>query len=471
MACDGNIIALGTYNYGPVWISSDNGNTWKETGGNIPGYNVGQVAVLGQNVFYTSEGYGIYVSSDLGFTWSPVNNGLTSLSVTSLISSGQDLLAGTSDGVFRSTDNGLNWSLISNTVLKNKEIICIAQNNSTILVGTYNGLYCSTDNGQNWSTSSNGLTDPRIESVALNGSTYLAGSPSGVYMSADYGQNWAAIGLPDSYVYTLCANGQDVFAAASYMTSGIFFTPDYGSHWTFLYDKMPADHLYAIGWSNTNLLAATDSGVFISPDRGMTWLKRNNGLPNDYITCINADGENFFAGTNQDGLFVSHDEGLNWAHVTTPVPDYQKVMSVYVGGNGVFAGTFAGGILFTADDGLTWSSLNTGLPVTVVTSFVSIGSSLYAGTYTGVYRSDNNGQSWSLEGGSSNVVVYGLAVHGNDLFAATSKNGVLMSVDYGETWVAVNTGLPAGMHSLSIAVNGSWLFVGTDGLGVWRHAL
>jgi photosystem II stability/assembly factor-like uncharacterized protein len=293
----------------------------------------------------------------------------------------------------------------------------------------------------------------------------------------DSGQEWTAIGLPISYVHSFSCNGSDVFACASQMSSGIFMTPDYGLSWSYLYGVLPTQDVSSIGWNGTDMLAATDSGVFVSIDRGHTWNKKSNGIPPmdpyNTVTCIAGSGTDLYAGTYSSGIFVSHDGGENWTHATLPVEDYFYAMCFYINGSGVYVGTFCGGLLFSSDNGQTWTSLNNGVPViTGNTSIVQIGSKLFLATFGGVFYSIDNGHTWGNAGSELNgKVIYGLATHGNDLFAAPAENGVYMSTNLGNTWFPVNDGLPAKLRTFCVAVNGSWLFIGTDGQGVWSHPL
>jgi hypothetical protein len=67
--------------------------------------------------------------------------------------------------------------------------------------------------------------------------------------------------------------------------------------------------------------------------------------------------------------------------------------------------------------------------------------------------------------------VYSLAVNGSNLFAGTFGGGVFLSTNNGTSWTAVNTGLTANITVSSFAVSGSNLFAGTSGSGVWRRPL
>jgi photosystem II stability/assembly factor-like uncharacterized protein len=60
-----------------------------------------------------ATGHGIFKTADKGRQWTPVNTGLTNLSIQVLIGSGDGgLYAGTSSGVFRS-DDGQTWVAVN----------------------------------------------------------------------------------------------------------------------------------------------------------------------------------------------------------------------------------------------------------------------------------------------------------------------------------------------------------------------
>ena len=90
---------------------------WIQTNG-PDGGGVCSFATLGTNLFAGTSG-GIFLSTNNGSSWSAVNTGLTSAGVWTLAVSGTDLFAGTSSGVFLSSNNGTSWnpSGLTNTYL------------------------------------------------------------------------------------------------------------------------------------------------------------------------------------------------------------------------------------------------------------------------------------------------------------------------------------------------------------------
>ncbi len=68
---------------------------------------------------------------------------------------------------------------------------------------------------------------------------------------------------------------------------------------------------------------------------------------------------------------------------------------------------------------------------------------LYAGTYSGVYRSTNSGGLWSAVGGASNpgTVLSLVITSSTTLYAATSGGGIYKTTNSGGAWFTVNSGL------------------------------
>ena len=65
------------------------------------------------------------------------------------------------------------------------------------------------------------------------------------------------------------------------------------------------------------------------------------------------------------------------------------------------------------------------------------------------------------------IMVFALAISGNNIFAGTN-NGVYLSSNNGSNWV--NTGLTNESVS-TLAINNDTIYAGTDSAGVWKRAL
>ncbi len=119
----------------------------------------------------------------------------------------------------------------------------------------------------------------------------------------------------------------------------------------------------------------------------------------------------------------------------------QRPSHVYVGA--ARAGSrFQGGIFRRGLDGGEWQKLTQGLPdetqVQAITPHPNEPGVLYIGTHTGVYRSDDAGDSWRhLPLPDANVQVWAIAFDPSDanvIYAGTQPTGMFRSEDAGESW-------------------------------------
>jgi len=158
---------------------------WKPSNGPCAG-NVTCLAVSQNTILVGTYNRGVFLSDDNGLSWRMINNGLTNLGVNAVLINGTNFLVGTDGGVFMSTDHGATWSLKG---LGGSQVTALAVNDSNIFAATYGqGIYISTDNGNSWSEVNNGLTNLYISSLVVNGSTLVAGTiGSGAFVSTNNG--------------------------------------------------------------------------------------------------------------------------------------------------------------------------------------------------------------------------------------------------------------------------------------------
>jgi hypothetical protein len=126
---------------------------------------------------YAGAGSGVYKTTDGGANWTAVSSGITtgygaitSLAVSPDYAADQTVYAGTTyRGVFKSTDGGASWanSGISSSTIHSIAVSPDYGTDQTVYVGTgygsphggwpSNGVFKSTDGGANWTTMNSGL--------------------------------------------------------------------------------------------------------------------------------------------------------------------------------------------------------------------------------------------------------------------------------------------------------------------------
>lgn len=269
------------------------------------------------------------------------------------------------------------------------------------------------------------------------------------------------------------------------------------------------------------LYAATDSLFYIGASNGTQWSTRNSPVTApDIVVCLLKSRGVILAGTLQHGVFKSTNEGASWQHFsdglsglgandisglqvrrdslvaatlgagvfactsdfTHPwfswgdsLPEYQgdNVFKMLVVGNTVLAGAGSNGYMFRLTDAQPWWNpipLNTPRFVgQSVSGMASNGNVVIAGTNKGIYRSTNEGLSWTRTNLTLPPTIQILPLfRGSTLFAlATTPFSSLLfaSTNAGEVWQQLGEfPLP---NALDAAIIGETFFVGLPN-GLWE---
>ena len=273
----------------------------------------------GTNIFAGSISNGVFKSSDNGVNWVAMNNGIPNNppEITSLVICGTNIFAAIfGAGVYLSTDSGGHWNPV-NTGLLNTDVTALAVMGSKIFAST-NGYYVflTTNNGGNWTLMNNGITFSGVYSLAVSGSKIIAGSLGEVYCSTDTGTTWTVLGSglpPNSAVYSLVINGTDIFAGTN-SSQGIYMLS--GNTWTAINNGIQIYGLdiSSIAISGNNIFAGTSNsggyglGVFLSTNNGSSWTAINSGLTAGCINSLSIIDSIIFAGvydinTSTQGLW------------------------------------------------------------------------------------------------------------------------------------------------------------------------
>lgn len=240
------------------YLSSNNGN---DAVGPTRGFT------KDNSYIYTCTSQGAFRSSDNGTTWVSKSLGLTNLLGSGILNVGTRLFYVGPTGIFMSTDQGDNWIAAG---LSTTDVRSIAAINDTLFVGTNGaGIYKSIDWGVSWVSVNNGLgASVNFRAIESKGNTLFAGGPmgTGVYRSTDFGSNWTLLagGLTSGSYRGFCSNSQLIVAGS--FGGGVFYSTDNGNNWTTINTGLLDLTIFDLELNDNYIIAATNTqGVFRFP--------------------------------------------------------------------------------------------------------------------------------------------------------------------------------------------------------------
>lgn len=270
------------------------------------------IDTLLNHVFAGTEG-GVFKSTDNGETWIPFNNGLGGNVVYELaVDRNSRVYAALSQGgIFRSELNADNWVSISP---RDTTAWAVALNSAGhIFAGTSAGLYRSTDDGANWEEKNSGLPGAVILSLSINsvGHIYAGTNMAGVFRSTDGGDIWAPTALVIGAILAIELNSDDdVFAGmlTGIPGQGIRFSWDNGVVWRLPDGGFTPSIVYDVAVNSDDFVFAggDGDGVLRSIDEGVNWETKNSGLTSTIIYSLALDkDERLYAGSDSGYVYYT----------------------------------------------------------------------------------------------------------------------------------------------------------------------
>lgn len=488
---------------------------WTQTNGPYGGEVKGFAQDSAGTLFAAVDPGGVFFSTDKGVTWQRRKFSLIDTSIYCIAVSGNTLFAGSTRGMLTSTNGGESWKKRESGPLSFFGVGCIGVSGNAVFASDAGGLYRTKDLGDTWAKIDSGLGSKNIQAIAMMGSLVFAGvSKDGIYRSADEGTTWTPgnTGLPsgDKYVYSLVAKDTKLIACVS--NGGVFLSTDSAKTWSPMNShlfKAPSD----LAVKGDTLFVAADSGnIFMTDDDGENWVRLHKTPYYAPINTLIAGAGFILAGRRGDGVLRSGDDGATWAvsnkgMTALRVEDLMKFRgNLYAATNGNwisrtkdFGGSWtvmnsgytpgygdrfvdvlgksgenllAGGsnkVLLSSDEGLTWKSSASNYP-SDYTSFTNLGRYVFGGAKDGIFRSPDNGATWTRvkenKYGVNDAAISAIAADDNAVYAK-SQTTFLISRDSGASWTNFDFVLPKINGTRPLAVSGNALFTASDP-GIFR---
>ncbi len=430
------------------------------------------------------------IQNNFELVWMPSNDGLNAGVITDIVlDEGQDLLwaSTTRAGVYRKKTSNGTWESV-NIGLSNQYVRCLLLTPMGLFAGTEDFVYFWNEGTRTWNalseqhknTSVNALTWLDYQDKAI----ILASSNQGLFRSEDYGLNWTKIPTTNQhYKITSFAQtkSQKGYVLASAEGRWILVSTDAGLSWKKASEKpliTEAQTLHIDINDNKVWYAGTSQqGVLRSVDQGQNWLHQNKNLENIYVSKIvqNPINAEIWIST-YDGLFYTKPESMDWKSYTKlPFNTQLNTFCFDLAQQRVYVGTHGDSVYYSNMAQGSWHRLNENMHNAHIRVLKSSkdGRYLYAATWgSGLFRSSNQGKSWTaINNGLSNPLLLCIEDKGDgSLYAGTFNGGVFVSRNAGETWVKITAPTIFSSYIYSMAfdpLDHQRLYLGTHE-GVYR---
>jgi photosystem II stability/assembly factor-like uncharacterized protein len=326
------------------------------------------------------------------------------------------LLAGTSDGLFRSEDEGRSWRMVPNLptpiVLtaeardRGRQIYSLAAGPDGVLylAGAGAQPWRSTDAGRTWSPLTRLPAGGAVLALAMasDGRRLLAGSDgAGLFRSDDGGHTWQAVAdIPATYVAGLWFDPQDGRLVYARTRAGLYRSHDGGFTWQRSAVALSGrlDALVPGPGPGQALVLANDGRVYSSDDGGHSWQWQGSLARSGVVLTAQhhpADGSILVG--HQTGLWRSTDEGRTWQN-RPMTPGRPRLYDLIQTADGMLYLATSAGLFRTTDPTGGWEAVTMDLPTATALTIAAAAdaSLLYAGFEGhGLYRSTDGGRRWS----------------------------------------------------------------------------
>lgn len=321
------------------------------------------------------------------------------------------LYAGTEKGLYKSNDNGLNWSRIDLGVTSQdvRALLIDPNTPSTLYAGTFgSGVLKSTDSGANWVSLNQGLSHLEILSLAIlpdssmlfAGNAGASGVDTGLFTLAAGEETWQVLltgemrniavdRRDDNYVYIAAPDGiwrwsrKDGRTAFTRIIRGLAETSVRtivstteaftcaGEEYTRLYASSGAI-VYRLSCEvDTDPATGRPVERDGEPVLAVSWILRRTGLPAGTITALllhPQDESSLYAATLTKGIFKTEDAGREWRAINDGlhIPTLYSLAMAPSNPDIMFAGAALGFGYRTTDGGANWVQRSTGIPTDIL---------------------------------------------------------------------------------------------------------
>jgi hypothetical protein len=286
---------------------------------------------------------------------------------------------------------------------------------------------------------------------------------------------WIQINFSDKYIAQQILSYKEILYVPAYAklsadTGGIFMSTDKGNSWSRIRNISSSFYtkiiVFPIGAADY-IFAATDTGIYCTSDYGQTWIGKNNTIGKIQVSNI----------TQIDGIiyackylhtYRSDDLGESWQEIFFNAKN-RGTGAIIKKGNFLLATMVDGtsDFLFkSTDNGLTWNSY--GGNIYGANTMASVGNTIYAGSYTALQKSANDGLNWSVVAGLPSGYNYLYLKAFRDYLFCVHLTGIYFQHKDSTIWHNTSAGLMPVFFS-SGEVDENYIYAAAQDGKIWRR--
>ena len=432
---------------------------------------------------------GIFVSNDSGQSWTWSGQGLSQIAgwplrqypeVTILATDagGTRVWAGTSRGLFALAGGQWNLVRVGSGTSAISAVGIPFQDNRLLFVGTEGNVYRSQDGGATWTAvgaplqgiQANAFFADRYSSLAV-----FCCSAQGIFRSSDAGLSWLPMGGMPVNLVQLSQNSHDRSTLLAGGPAGVVRSYDGGISWTHVSpDGVSVLRLVWDEYDTSQVRVLAREGILRSDDGGETWSWEFHAPSSAPLLCgilASADTDvPVLAGTGT-GIALIHGavadvsvQGLGFLDSTAVGIDSRQNLSYAVRRRGLY---------MARGDGGRWSMIDPTLGNVRVLS-LSVDQTqprvLYAVTASGLFRSSDGGQGWTVVNGPSGTyrTVCADSVVPDVLYVGTSSGLFRSRYGYSSRWDNVSPVRGSRVDAVAVSPTSAAMVYAVVGSDVWK---
>ena len=362
----------------------------------------------------------------------------------------EDLVFAGGVNIWKAFDGGQYWEISSHWfggdgveyAHADQHILKYNKATGVLYAGNDGGLYKSENNGENWTDISDDLQITQFYKIGISQTDYgllLGGTQDNGTLRCNSQNDWDAVRGGDGMECAIDPNDPTRMYSSVYY-GAISISTNGGQNWDDIAPDSDGAWVtpYQIDQNNPNRIVAGYNVVYESLDYGQTWDSISNtfnGSENIDVICLSPSNDDvIYIGEGED-VFKTIDGGENWYNISSGLPSKTVTyIAVHPEDSDKIWATFSGysegeKVYYSTNGGNDWLNISEDLPNLPANTilFYAPNETLFLGTDIGVFYKDSSMTNWeTFNQGLPNVIVSELEYHtsSNKLFAGTYGRGV-----------------------------------------------